>query len=174
MITIRDINRDTDRPGVEAIDTGYETATVFDLVIGPRTLELKERQLETPLTKIYPIGEVFAFWARWETGWVALDGDTICGVAVVGYEPWHKRLTLWHLYIDRARRRMGIGRALLDKVEAYAREKGALRVWLETSTVNPPGVAAYEALAYSLVGADDTHYDNFSKTEKAIYLSKRV
>jgi hypothetical protein len=32
MIAIRDLDRTTDRRAVEAIDTGFETTSVFDLV----------------------------------------------------------------------------------------------------------------------------------------------
>ena len=39
-IAIRELDRATDRRGVEAIDTSFETATVFDLVTSPRRIEL--------------------------------------------------------------------------------------------------------------------------------------
>ena len=115
-IQIRELDRAADRRGVEAIETAFETSSVFDLVTTPRTVELVERTLTTPLVKRYSIGEVFARWARWEAGWVADDGQ-IRGFATAEYEPWHARLVLWFLYISPAYRRRGVGREVHIRVE---------------------------------------------------------
>jgi len=170
---IRPLDRDTDRRGVEAIDTSFETRSVFDLVTTARAIELVERPLPAPLIKRYSIGEVFAHWARWDHGWVADDGG-IRGFATVEHEPWHGRLLLWFLYIDPGYRRRGVGRALLAQVEAHGRDLGASHVWLETSNVNVPGVAAYERLGYTLCGADRTYYGDYMPGETALYLAKSI
>jgi len=172
-IKIRELNRAADRRGIEAIDTSFETSSVFDLVTTPRRIELVERPLAAPLTKQYSIGEVFARWARWEAGWVADDGQ-IRGFAVVEHVPWQARLVLWFLYISPAYRRRGVGRALLERAEAYGRQAGATHVWLETSNVNVPGVAAYERLGYTLCGADRLFYGAYMPGETAIYLAKML
>jgi ribosomal protein S18 acetylase RimI-like enzyme len=173
-VTIRELDRKRDRKGVEAIDTSFETATVFDMVTTPRTIELVERTLAAPLVKRYSIGEVFATWARWDAGWVAVDDGEIRGFATAEYEAWHRRVNLWFLYISPAWRRQGVGRALLERVEAYGRDRGAKRVWLETSSANVPGVAAYARLGYVLCGADRTYYDNYMPGETALYLAKEL
>ena len=176
--TIRALHRTRDRRGVEAIDTGFETDVVFDLVAGARDLALVERRLAQPITKRYSIGEVFAPWARWDHGWVAEAADTdagapvIRGFATAAYEAWHGRLVLWFLYIAPAWRRRGVGRALLAAVEAHGRGVGATHVWLETSNVNVPGVAAYERLGYALCGADRLYYGDYMPGETALYLAK--
>ena len=170
---IRELDRDTDRPAVEALDTGFETDVIFELVTGARSIELVERKLERPMTKRYDIAEVFAPWGRWERGWVADDGE-VRGFATVEYEAWHQRLILWFLYIERAWRRRGVGRALLEHVEAYARTLGASHVWLETSNLNVPGIRAYERLGYSLRGLDVHYYGDYMPGESAIYLAKGV
>ncbi len=172
-ITIRALDRDADRAGVLAIDTAFETTSVFDVVTGPRAIELVLRPLAAPLAKRYSIGEVFAPWASWDTGWVA-DDDGVRGFAVVGHEPWHQRLVLWFLYLAPAWRRQGVGRALLAQVEAHGRAVGADHVWLETSNVNVPGVLAYERLGYALCGADRRYYGAYMPGETAIYLAKSL
>jgi GNAT superfamily N-acetyltransferase len=172
-ITVRPLNRATDRRGVEAIDTSFETQTIFDVVTTPRSIELVERPLAQPLTKRYSIAEVFAGWAEWDTGWVADDGG-IRGFATVEYEPWHQRLILWFLYVAPAWRRRGVGRALLERVESHGRDVGATHVWLETSNVNVPGVAAYSRLGYTLCGADRLYYGAYMPGESAIYLAKML
>jgi GNAT superfamily N-acetyltransferase len=170
-ITIRVLDRAADRRGVEAIDTTFETPSVFDIVTAARSIELIERPLATPLVKRYSIGEVFASWARWDHGWVADDGG-IRGVATVEYEPWHARLILWHLYVGPQWRRRGVGRALVAQVEQYGRDAGATHVWLETSNVNVPGFAAYARLGYTLCGADTLYYGPYMPGESAVYLAK--
>jgi GNAT superfamily N-acetyltransferase len=172
-ITVRELDRVRDRRGVEVIDTAFQTASVFELVTGSRSIELVERPLETPLTKRYDIDEVFAGWTRWERGWVADDGG-VRGFATVQYEAWHQRLILWFLYIAPEWRRRGVARALLERVEQHGRDIGASHVWLETSTVNVPGVAAYNRLGYTLVGADRLFYGKYMPGESAIYLAKSL
>jgi ribosomal protein S18 acetylase RimI-like enzyme len=164
-----------DQLGVEAIDTSFSTPTIFDLVVEPRRIELRERTLEQPHLKRYPIEDAFAFWATWKTAWVAVDGDRIVGFAAVEYEAWHTRLVLWHLYVDPSRRKSGIARQLLAAVETHARRKSATHVWLETSNVNVPGIAAYERLGYTLCGVDELYYQSLGYAhEQAIYLAKRL
>jgi ribosomal protein S18 acetylase RimI-like enzyme len=174
VTVVRELDPQRDRGGVEAIDTSFETTSVFDLVTGARSIELVERPLATPLIKRYSIGEVFASWKRWDHGWVAEDGDKIRGFATVEYEFWHQRLNLWFLYIAPAWRRRGVGRALLAEVEAHGRRAGATHVWLETSNVNVPGVRAYERLGYALCGADRLYYGAYMPGETAVYLAKTL
>jgi GNAT superfamily N-acetyltransferase len=168
---VRELDRKKDRRAVEAIDTAFDTDLVFDVVTRERGLDLVERELERPMTKRYPISEVFSPWASWDAGWVAVDED-VRGFATVEYEAWHQRLVLWFLYIQPAWRRRGVGRALLERVEAHARSVGASHVWLETSNVNVPGVRAYHRLGYSLCGADTLYYGSYMPGETAIYLAK--
>jgi ribosomal protein S18 acetylase RimI-like enzyme len=172
-LRIRALDRQSDRAAVEAIDTAFETDSVFDMQLLERGISLLERPLERPLVKRYSIGEVFAPWASWQSGWVAEDGHVV-GVAAVEYAPWHRRLVLWFLYIEPAARRRGVGRALLAEVEAHARAVGATHVWLETSNVNVPGVRAYNRLGYTLCGADALYYGPYMPGESALYLAKTL
>jgi len=174
-VTIREMVAAEDRAGVEALDTSFETTTLFDVAITPRRIELVERRLDAPLVKRYPIADVFAFWASWDIGFVAEADGEIVGFAAVEFEAWHARLALWHLYVAPARRRGGIARALLDHVEAHGRSLFATHVWLETSNVNVPGIAAYARLGYALCGVDRFYYEATpAANEAALFLAKRL
>jgi GNAT superfamily N-acetyltransferase len=166
-----------DRAGVLAIDTSFETSSIYDVVVTPLRVDLVLRLLAKPRTKIYPIADVFARWARWDVGFVAQDevAGAIVGFAAIEYEQWHSRLVLWHLYVVPERRREGIAGALLERVEAYGKKLGANRVWLETSNINVPGIEAYSRLGYSLCGLDTTLYDGLPYADEvAIYLAKQL
>jgi ribosomal protein S18 acetylase RimI-like enzyme len=173
-IAVRPLDRTADRRGVEAIDTTFETASIFEVVATDRRIELVERHLDQPRTKRYSIAEVFAHWAQWDTGWVAEADGGIRGFACVEHEAWHARLVLWFLYVAPAWRRRGVGRGLLAAVEQHGKRHGATHVWLETSNVNVPGVAAYERLGYRLCGADTLYYGRYMPGETAIYLAKTL
>jgi GNAT superfamily N-acetyltransferase len=173
MAQIRELDRTRDRDAIEALDTSFETDVIFELVTQRRSIELVERKLERTLTKRYPIDEIFAPWARWERGWVAEDGR-VRGFATVEYAAWQQRLILWFLYVDRGSRERGLGRMLLECVEAHGRAVGASHVWLETSNVNVPGVRAYQHLGYALCGADTLYYGSYMPGESAIYLAKML
>jgi GNAT superfamily N-acetyltransferase len=177
VIAIREMDRERDRRAASAIDSSFETTSVYDVVVTPLSLQLVERALPEPRTKRYSMGEAFAPWSSWDTGFAAVDGDgdALLGFAGVEYQAWHARLVLWHLYVTRARRRAGIARMLLDRVEQHGRSLGAKTVWLETTSVNVPGIAAYARLGYTLCGADVTEYDTLPYSdEAALYLSKRL
>jgi ribosomal protein S18 acetylase RimI-like enzyme len=173
-LTIREMNPAADRRGVAAIDTSFETRVIFDVQLAPRRIELVERSLATPRVKRYPIEDAFAAWSTWDTAFVA-DDQGIVGFAAVEHEAWHARLVLWHLYVSPQRRRCGIGRALIERVETHGRSLGAHHVWLETTNVNVPGITAYERLGYSLCGLDRTVYDTLPYAdETALYLAKSL
>ena len=172
---VRALEPERDRAGVMALETAFETHSVFDVVATARELTLVERALEAPLVKRFSIAEAFAEWAQWKAGFVAEDAaGAIVGFAAVAYEAWHRRLVLWHLYVAPAARRSGVGRALLVEAEAYGKQRGARRVWLETSSVNVPGIAAYARLGYALCGLDTTYYDAYAPGEIALYLAKPI
>ena len=174
-ITIREMNRKADRRGVEALDTSFTTTSIYDVVVGPRRLDLVERPLPSPRVKRYPIADAFAPWCSWDTAFVAESDGTIVGFAAVEYEAWHARLVLWHVYVAAAQRRTGVGRGLLARCEEHGRARGARRIWLETTNVNVPGIAAYERLGYAICGLDHTVYDTLPYAdETAIYLAKSL
>lgn len=58
-------------------------------------------------------------------------------------------LTVSHLSVDRSVRRSGIGRALMDRVLAIARERGMKAVDLEVLVRSGPAVKLYESLGFT-------------------------
>jgi ribosomal protein S18 acetylase RimI-like enzyme len=90
---------------------------------------------------------------------VALSEERAVGVVSTEYQAWNRRAIIWHLYVSVGRRRLGIGRRLVETALAAAREAGARTAWLETNNLNVPGVRAYERLGFRLCGLDTSLYD---------------
>lgn len=162
-----------DAAGIAALDTSVQTTNVLAASTGPQGVVL--RAIPQTVTKHFAIDDLSAPDRPWTTGWVAVDGAQIVGFAAVGFQAWNRRLVLWHFYVDAGRRGQGLGRRLMTAVLEEARGVGARHVWLETSNQNPPGVAAYQALGFTLSGLDLTLYDGTpSEGEFALFFSRPV
>lgn len=61
------------------------------------------------------------------------------------------RVELMGLVVDASHRRIGVGRALVDAVEAWAVERGAASVFLRSNAVRPEAHAFYPDLGYQRI-----------------------
>ena len=83
--------------------------------------------------------------------WVAVEGSAVAGT--VGIEASAPGVyELRRMYVDPARRRRGLGRALLDHAEATCRRQGGTKIVLSTSELQTAAVALYTAAGYRLLG----------------------
>jgi ribosomal protein S18 acetylase RimI-like enzyme len=158
---------------IATIDTSFTTAEVYRVDISGDAIRLVSRALEAPITKRFPLDDLENPARPYDHAWVAMAGARPVGFAATSFEPWNRRLVLWHLYVDASERKRGIGRRLLECVDAHGVECGARHLWLETSSLNVPGVAAYRALGFSLTGVDLTLYDATpAEGESALFFSR--
>lgn len=170
MITIRPATLPDDIPGMAAVDTGFETDRILTVVRREAGFDLVERR--EPAAKRFPLDDLDAADRPWDTAWVAEEGGGIRGFAAAGWQAWNRRLALWHLYVDRPWRRKGVARRLVAEAVVHGRALGAAHLWLETSNVNAPGVAAYQAMGFAVTGLDLTLYDgSAARGEFAIFMS---
>jgi ribosomal protein S18 acetylase RimI-like enzyme len=133
------------------------------------TWRLVERQLAPPFRSQY-FG--LNHQQREEVGTRLEEGDGLYLVAedthtgrLVGLldmerERWRDTAVVWNIMIDRAFRRKGLGRELMRRAIAWAREQGLRGVVLETQTNNAPAWRFYRALGFKLCGIDDHFYSN--------------
>ena len=170
MIEIRPAVLPDDIAGMARVDAGFETDRI--LTVRRREMGFDLVTLREPAAKRFPLDDLDAADKLWDTAWVVTEAGRIRGFAAVGWQAWNRRLALWHLYIDRPLRRKGVGRRLVAAAVAHGRGLGAAHLWLETSNVNAPGVAAYQALGFALNGLDLTLYDgSAARGEFAIFMS---
>lgn len=175
MIVVRPASLPRDAEAIGTLDTTFSTEAVYDVQVSESGFGLTLRVLAAPLTKRFPLDDLASPQRPYDHAWAAWDGQRCVGFAATSYEPWNRRLTLWHLYVAPAYRRRGIAGQLLRSVEAHARAHGALHLWLETSSLNVPGVAAYRALGFSFTGADLTLYDGTAaQGEVALFFSRAI
>lgn len=172
MIQVRPARFPDDRAGVLALDTSVTTDTVYRVAADETGIRLYETKVGGLRRKRFPLDDIDDPDRPWDAAWVAAQGERIVGFAATGLQPWNGRLVIWHLYVDTDWRGQGIGLQLLDAVMMEARNRGARSLWLETSSLNVPGVAAYRAMGFSLTGVDLTLYDGTpAEGEAALFLS---
>ncbi|MER6444861.1 GNAT family N-acetyltransferase [Streptomyces venezuelae] len=191
--------RPEDAGAIEALDSSFTTATVFE-VSGPGSggsghggsgsgsdsgfggfgFVLREVPVDPPVRKVFPPEEhdeqVFGGGCDSDADartFVALDGDLLCGFAAVGYAAWNRRLTIEDIEVSPGHRGRGIGRALMECADRFARERGAEHLWLEVSSVNAPAVHAYRRMGFAFCGLDTALYGGTPAAgETALYMSR--
>lgn len=79
-----------------------------------------------------------------------------------------------HLYVDRAYRGQGIGRALMEAMLATARRWHARCVWLETQDVNYAAIQFYQRLGFKWCGLDLSldERDGSASDETAVFFMR--
>lgn len=83
-----------------------------------------------------------------ELSLVALDGQAIVGALLCGHD--HRRGFLHHLAVAHARRRQGIGRALVDGAIEGLQRRGIQRAHIIVYADNLSGIAFWQRLGWSL------------------------
>ena len=169
---IREVDLAHDLAAIQAIDTSSVTRGGFAVRRTDTSSTLTLRVVDPPITKRFPLDDLGAADRRWDEGSVALVDNLIVGFIATGFESWHRRLVLWHLYVDPAVRRQGIGRQLMGVARARAERLDAEHLWLETSNLNVSAAEFYTAVGFEICGFDLTHYAGTAAAEEfAIFMS---
>lgn len=173
-LEVRRVRLPADAAALTRIDAGFSSDVGLHARRDGDSFVLAERPLDPPVSKRFPLDEVVAqAQLQWDAGFVALLDGVLCGFAATAYHNWNRRLQLCHLYVDRGSRRRGVARGLVDAVLVHGRRTPAVHVWLETSNVNQPAVAAYRRLGFEIRGLDTTLYDGTGAAgEVALYLTR--
>jgi ribosomal protein S18 acetylase RimI-like enzyme len=80
---------------------------------------------------------------------VAESGGKLVGTVLGGFDG--RRGIVYHLAVDRALRRQGIGRRLMEAVELRLKAKGCRKYYLLVTHDNPEAVAFYQDLGCDLM-----------------------
>lgn len=97
--------------------------------------------------------------------WIACDGAETRSENILGflhgqtirkYSAQPMELMLYEIGVRAHARRQGVGRALMDAMHAWMKERKIVEVWVLGD--NPGAVAFYEACGYARHAADDAVY----------------
>jgi GNAT superfamily N-acetyltransferase len=174
-VYVREARFPDDAAAIAAIDTSFSTDLIYDVEASGDGFALRERRSAKALTKRFPLDDLYTDDRSWSHAFVAEADGRCVGFAAAGFETWNRRLVLWHLYVDPPARGQGVGRLLVDRIADLAQGLDARHIWLETTNLNHPGVAAYRALGFTLAGLDTTLYDSTpAEGEVALFFSRPV
>jgi len=133
-IRVREL-RTGDRARWDALWAGY--LAFYEEPLPPQVTEFLWKRLIDPSAQPY--------------GLVALDGEQVIGIV-----HYHFHLSTWSvagncyledLFVDRAVRGKGAGRALIEAVYRAAEERGVSRVYWHTQEFNTPARMLYDRVA---------------------------
>lgn len=88
----------------------------------------------------------------------AYQAGELVGLAVVEVWPDEQRARVWEFHVRAECRRMGIGRALMERVLDRARQDHLGLVMLETQNTNVNAIRFYRRLGFSVEAIDIGHY----------------
>jgi ribosomal-protein-alanine N-acetyltransferase len=120
----------------------------------------------TPLAEADLVGEFARPWSR---RWVARQSGEAVAFAVA----WHvvDEVHVLNLATRPDRRRLGIGRAVMAEIVAYARTRHARLVLLEVRRSNRAALALYRSVGFSATGLRPRYYaDDEDAVEMALSL----
>lgn len=104
--------------------------------------------------------------------WVLEDGGALVGyyVAMVGVDEMH----LLNVTVAPALQRHGLGRRLLDELDARCRVLALPIVWLEVRASNERAISVYLRRGFAPVGRRRGYYPAAQGREDAIVMNRRV
>src|SRR5690606_35862496 len=172
MWHLRPVHWAQDLEKLLGIDTGFTTDRIYRVLQEDSAFRLVEEPVSPPVHKRFPdpVGEPdrlhHAVLAEAEGGPI--------GYVTVRYEEWNRRAVIWGLYVAPEWRRRGVGRALVETVEAFAAAAGGRCLWLETSNLDYPAIRFYRRLGFRWCGLDTSLYDPAGPAggEVALYFAR--
>lgn len=121
---------------------------------------------------IYPIREDAEQGIREENLWVAIEDGRIAGTVILNHQPeeayqtvdWHNSFLYQDIFVVHTLAihpqfmKRGIGRALLEFAEAYARQQNIKEIRLDVYEKNVPAIRLYESMGFRYVDTVDLGY----------------
>jgi len=160
-----------DVPRLDRIDANFESDRFLDLEKAVDGLGATWRLIERPLDPPF-VSTRYGLQAAEQAELIerirrndglyliAEDGDVPAAFLDVEHESWRKAANVRHVFVDRARRRQGLGRQLMQRAFDWARVSGLRGMVCETQTNNWAACNFYRQLGFHLGGIDDHYYSN--------------
>jgi len=154
----------TDLPSIMGIDHSNSSEYVWQLDVlnepNQVTASFREVRLPRSVTVAYPRDPSLLAdeWTKRDAFLVAIQGDVPVGY--VGAVDEHVSAVAWvtDLVVAAGMRRRGVASGLLTAVQAWALERGAHRIVLETQSKNHPCIRMAQKSGYEFCGYNDQYY----------------
>lgn len=159
MIAIRPLRWPADRDAILALDTSFTTDRVYRLEQQEHSFALAVEPVTPPRRKHYDLGADSDTLPHCEHVLVAEIDASLIGLAALKIEAWNRRAVIWHFYVDASYRGQGIGRHLMERVQAAAQLHEVRCLWLETQTINYGAIQFYTRIGFQWCGLDTSLYD---------------
>ena len=172
-MSIRPARLPEDAAAIAAIDTSFETDTIYDIVYDQDVFRLGTAHASPPVTKRFPLDDL-GEGHFWQEGHVAVDdGGTIVGFLATRDERWNQRLVIWHCYVDRAARGGGHGYGLMQTaLDGRTSAAVEARVARDEQPRVPIG-AVVSAPGFEVCGLDTTRYKHsYAPGETSLFLAR--
>ncbi len=150
--------------------TAYTTGGYYEVEYVGGLFRLLHRNLEAP--KTLELGDtLLSDWLEDPVLFGAFEGETLLGLGEGSPETWNNRYRISNLCVfEEAHRRRGVGQALMARLLAEARAKGARMAVLETQTCNERAIAFYRKMGFEVIGLDRYAYSNEDSPQSGMRL----
>ncbi len=138
----------------------------FELADLERIYEIERASFKYPWTKA---DFTYYYLTASEGFFVAVIDNFIAGF-IVSEIPFPDRGHILNLAVDPKYRRLGIGRALVNRVSAAFKSKGVRKIWLEVRVSNIGARTFYKKLGFK----EEKFLRNYYLTEDAIVMVKEI
>lgn len=155
-------------PACKYSSDGYYNVKIVRNQSGWR-LDLTYERFEKPLEKSY-VGRLFEDHIMEPHVFVATVSGNRVGWIELGYERWNNRVRVWEFLVAEESRRKGVGKLLMNRAVAWARERGARMLVLETQSNNSGAVGFYVHFGFELIGFDLAAYSNDDVGKREVHL----
>ena len=160
MLIIRPARWSDDLALLAGVEFSFTTDRIYRVIRDEFSFRLVEERVDPPLYKDYgSVTDSDYRLPEMDCVLVAEQEGELAGFATAEYEEWSRRLAVRHLYVAVRHRRSGIGRALLDHLDSFARSVGARCLWLDTQNTNLPAIQFYRRVGFHLCGLDESFND---------------
>lgn len=145
------------RAGLVRVATARDARACLDIV--REAVNDRPRSLMTTNEEFWSVREWRAHSMRWSEGGVSLvaevEGRLVGNLGIRrGERPVVRHTAELGLSVERAARGIGVGRALMEGAEAWAREHGVTKIVLGVFSKNDRARALYDRLGYEVEGVE--------------------
>ena len=124
------------------------------------SLRWRERESADALYNHYPVDRLRAAQSKVDLILVAERGGAAIGLVMVMVPSWTDAAEITDLAIDRAARRLGAGKALVEAAAAWARERRHRALWVEPRADNAEAIEFYVRMGFRVSGFNDRLYSD--------------